>query len=258
VDTISDDELIAMYRTGDADAFDVLFDRHYRSVYNFALYMLSDRGRAEDILQETFLAVARTAKRYEPKGCFRTWLMRIVRNRCLNSLEAERVRRDALAGAAAGAVDHADADPTPEQCVQARELSDQLTRCIAELPDRQREAIVLFAFECRKPAKPALHSLPPRAVEFVKSRGDATFYEPAGCDRCHGQGYRGRTAIHEILIMDDRIRQAIADSKDVPAVRDAAIQSGMKTMLESGLEKAARGITSIQEILRVVPFGPNV
>ena len=147
MDAISDDELIAMYRTGDADAFDVLFDRHYRSVYSFALYMLSDRGRAEDILQETFLAVARTAKRYEPKGCFRTWLMRIVRNRCLNCLEAERVRRDALAGAAAGGAERAPSDPTPEQCAQARELSDRLGRCIADLPDRQREAIVLLAFE---------------------------------------------------------------------------------------------------------------
>lgn len=147
MDTISDDELIAMYRTGDADAFEVLFDRHYRSVYSFVLYMLSDRGRAEDILQETFLAVARTAKRYEPKGCFRTWLMRIVRNRCLNCLESERVRREAMAGAAAVAADFANTDPPPDQCAEARELSDQLSRCIADLPDRQREAIVLFAFE---------------------------------------------------------------------------------------------------------------
>jgi len=147
VDTISDDELIAMYRTGDADAFEVLFDRHYRSAYSFALYMVSDRGRAEDILQETFLAVARTAKRYEPKGCFRTWLMRIVRNRCLNCLESERVRREAMAGAAAVAADFANTDPPPDQCAEARELSDQLSQCIADLPDRQREAIVLFAFE---------------------------------------------------------------------------------------------------------------
>jgi len=58
--------------------------------------------------------------------------------------------------------------------------------------------------------------------------------------------------------MNDSIRQAVWDSKDVSAIRDAAIQSGMKTLLESGLEKAARGITSIQEVLRVVPFGPNV
>ena len=121
-----------------------------------------------------------------------------------------------------------------------------------------QDLVRMLCPDCRKPSKPALHSLPPRAVEFVKSRGDATFYEPAGCGRCHGTGYRGRTAIHEILIMDDRIRQAVADSKDVSAIRDAAIASGMKTMLESGLEKAARGITSIAEVLRTVPFGPNV
>jgi RNA polymerase sigma-70 factor (family 1) len=146
VDAISDDDLISMYRNGDAEAFEVLFDRYYRSVFNFALYMVHDSGRAEDILQETFLAVARTAKRYEPKGHFRTWLMRIVRNRCLNCLEAERVRREVLKEAAVDAPDACN-DPTPEQCVQADELSGQLRRLVMDLPERQREAIVLFAFE---------------------------------------------------------------------------------------------------------------
>lgn len=55
----SDDELIRMYREGDADAFDVLFDRHHCSVYNFGCAMLEDRHDAEEVLQETFLRVAR-------------------------------------------------------------------------------------------------------------------------------------------------------------------------------------------------------
>ena len=146
VDAVSDDDLISMYRNGDAEAFDVLFDRYYRSVFNFALYMVHDSGRAEDILQETFLAIARTAKRYEPRGHFRTWLMRIVRNRCLNCLEAERIRREALKEAA-DRPDVSSREPGPEQCAQADELTGQLRRLVMNLPERQREAIVLFAFE---------------------------------------------------------------------------------------------------------------
>ena len=77
---LTDDDLMAMYRKGDADAFDTLFDRHYAAVYNFARRMLLDSHRAEDVLQETFLAVMRTAEHYPSKGFFRTWLLRICRS----------------------------------------------------------------------------------------------------------------------------------------------------------------------------------
>ena len=61
--------------------------------------------------------------------------------------------------------------------------------------------------------------------------------------------------IHEILIINDQVRALVSDSLDVSAVRNTACQTGMKTLLIDGLEKASQGITSIDEILRVVP--PN-
>ena len=106
---------------------------------------------------------------------------------------------------------------------------------------------------CKQPADPPLHSLPPAAVEFIQQTPDATFHAPQGCDECKGTGYRGRTAIHEILVLDDAVRQAVASGGDMAAIRNAALASGMKPMLVSGLEKAARGITSLREVLRVVP-----
>jgi len=106
---------------------------------------------------------------------------------------------------------------------------------------------------CKQPADPPLHSLPPAAVEFIQQTPDATFHAAQGCDECKGTGYRGRTAIHEILVLDDAVRQAVAAGGDGPAIRNAALASGMKPMLVSGLEKAARGITSLREVLRVVP-----
>ena len=95
MESVSDDDLMRMYCNGDADAFDTLFDRHYTSVYNFARTMLGEAAGPEEVLQETFLAVARSARQYSPRGRFRSWLMRIVRNRCLNRIVVQVQHRDA-------------------------------------------------------------------------------------------------------------------------------------------------------------------
>ncbi|HUT35220.1 MAG TPA: ATPase, T2SS/T4P/T4SS family [Planctomycetota bacterium] len=107
--------------------------------------------------------------------------------------------------------------------------------------------------KCKEPATPALHSVPPAAAEFIQAHPEATFCGPKGCDACHGVGYRGRTAIHEILVPDERVRQAVAASAELAALREAALAAGMKPMLINGMEKAAKGITSVVEVCRVVP-----
>ena len=145
--SISDDDLIRMYREGDAEAFGVLFDRHYASVYHFARTILGRFGGAEEMLQETFLAVARTAKAYTPRGRFRAWLMRIVRNRCLNRIASERARRAALIESGLGVVECASDAPGPPRRAEANEHAQIVRAAVAELPDRQREAIALYAFE---------------------------------------------------------------------------------------------------------------
>lgn len=147
MENLSDDDLVRMYRDGDAEAFDALFDRHYASVYNFARAMLGNRGGPEEVLQETFLAVARTARKYAPRGRFRPWLMRIVRNRCLNRLESQRVRRAILGGGGLEFVEPASNEPSPAQNVETDEQSQIVRSAVGELPDRQREAIALYAFE---------------------------------------------------------------------------------------------------------------
>ena len=110
--------------------------------------------------------------------------------------------------------------------------------------------------KCRKPTDPPKHSMPPEAVELLWTLKDAEFFGPVGCEHCH-QGYRGRTGINEILMMNDPIRQIVSETADVLAIRDAACQGGMKTMLQNGLEKAARGITSIEDVIRVAPRDVN-
>ena len=144
---ISDDELIAMYRDGDAEAFDALFDRYRAPVHNFARSMLRTPAAAEDVLQETFLAVARATTRYEPRGRFRIWLMRIVRNRCLNWLASERVRQAVIAETDLEIVAPESNDPPPARRLEAHEDLRLVREAIWRLPERQREAIVLYAFE---------------------------------------------------------------------------------------------------------------
>jgi type IV pilus assembly protein PilB len=74
-----------------------------------------------------------------------------------------------------------------------------------------------------------------------------------GCGRCGGSGLKGRVAIHEVLQINDELRQLISSRAPEHAIRQAARKAGMRTLLEDGIEKAAKGLTTLEEVLRVVP-----
>jgi general secretion pathway protein E len=76
-------------------------------------------------------------------------------------------------------------------------------------------------------------------------------YKPVGCANCMDTGYTDRTAIYEILTMDEDIQQLILSNADANAIKRKAIENGMTTLRMDGAEKVLRGETSIQEILRV-------
>lgn len=78
-----------------------------------------------------------------------------------------------------------------------------------------------------------------------------TIYEPKGCERCGGAGYRGRVGVFEILTLSDEIREMIDRHAGASAVDKAAIAGGMTTMLDDGILKCRAGITSPAEVLRV-------
>jgi len=111
--------------------------------------------------------------------------------------------------------------------------------------------------ECRKKAKPNLNMIPPEAADVIKAAGEDVFFGPGGCPTCHGGGYKGRTAIYEPLVPDEGVREAMATGAHLAAIRNAALAAGMKTLVVDGVEKAARGVTSIEEVLRVATLGPN-
>lgn len=79
-----------------------------------------------------------------------------------------------------------------------------------------------------------------------------TFYKPIGCKHCNRTGYKGRVAIHEVLLMSDTIEASIVKGARANELEELAIEEGMQTLRQDGYEKAAQGLTTIQEILRVV------
>ncbi len=77
------------------------------------------------------------------------------------------------------------------------------------------------------------------------------FYEGQGCIECAGTGFRGRTAIHELLDLSDRIREMILDKKSTSEIRRAAREEGMRFLRESALDKVRLGLTTLKEINKV-------
>jgi type IV pilus assembly protein PilB len=79
-------------------------------------------------------------------------------------------------------------------------------------------------------------------------------YMPAGCKECDDTGYRGRIGVYELLVMDDVVRDAIASGQRDDQIRTLARSLGMKFMEEDALDKVAAGVTTLDEVMRVVPF----
>ncbi|MHC4976838.1 MAG: GspE/PulE family protein [Planctomycetota bacterium] len=83
--------------------------------------------------------------------------------------------------------------------------------------------------------------------EIVAGR---TFFMGRGCDNCHGSGYKGRTALFEIMCIDDDLRDLIMNEASTALLRDAARKRGMTTLRESGLRAIYEGLTTIDEVVR--------
>ncbi len=86
--------------------------------------------------------------------------------------------------------------------------------------------------------------------DIYKRIGNA--YAPVGCNVCHGTGYRGRIGIFEILYVDEEMKELIAAKAATSQLWNLARKKGAKTMLEDGIIKAAKGMTTIEEVLRVI------
>jgi len=79
----------------------------------------------------------------------------------------------------------------------------------------------------------------------------AEVYEGEGCDDCARTGYRGRSGIFEILLVNDVIRPLILKRSSADIIKDASVQQGMRTLREDGWQKVRTGVTTVAEVVRV-------
>ena len=103
--------------------------------------------------------------------------------------------------------------------------------------------------KCKKEYKPSEHELSEFGVLKDRIKG-IKFYKGEGCSECNGSGYRGRTGLYELFIVNDLIKNLIKKQENLTVIRNAACDAGMKTLLEDGFNKVIEGVTTIEEVLR--------
>ena len=105
---------------------------------------------------------------------------------------------------------------------------------------------------CREPFQ-ASHDLVDRLeLGRLAGPGPIRLYRPVGCDACHGSGYRGRTMILELMICSDAIRTLVLRHAEAREIQAEAVRGGMQTMYMHGLQKALGGMTTVDEVMRVI------
>ncbi len=104
---------------------------------------------------------------------------------------------------------------------------------------------------CREAYAPPMEELRQLDMSADRLEGHSVYRAGPGCAECKQTGYRGRTGIHELLVIDDDVRSLIMRAADSSAIRRAAAAKGMTSLREDGAEKLLAGMTTVEEILRV-------
>ena len=127
-------------------------------------------------------------------------------------------------------------------CVEPYLVSSSLIAIIAQRLVRR------VCPDCKRPMAPAPHELRDLGLEEDK---DATFFVGEGCSRCFQTGYRGRTGIYEVMLINEAIQEMIYRQETAGQIKRLAVQAGMQTLRMDGARKVLAGITTLPEVLRV-------
>jgi len=104
--------------------------------------------------------------------------------------------------------------------------------------------------DCKEAYKPDRESLQSIGITPEMAEG-RTIYRGRGCPSCLDTGFRGRTGIFELMILDEPVRNLILKTSDANAIKDKAVERGMLTLRQDGAQKVLNGITTIEEVFRV-------
>jgi RNA polymerase sigma-70 factor, ECF subfamily len=142
---LADEDLISLVAQGDAEAFAVLYDRHGRAAYSLAYRMMGEHHAAEDLVQDAFLKVWRSATSYRAdRGSVRTWLLSIVHNRGIDQLRSLASRRRTQEKIEASAPKSQPSEAFAESWRNSQR--DQVRKALGTLPKEQLKILELAYF----------------------------------------------------------------------------------------------------------------
>ena len=151
---VSDEDLMMACRRGDMSAFELLVRRYQDALVNYIHHIINDYHRAEDLAQETFLRVFKSASRYEPKASFKSWLYTIATNLSKNEIR-NRNRRNTyfiadLIEEGETVYDSgfmADTRYQPDILYEKKERQQLIRKALNQLPENQRLALTLVTYQ---------------------------------------------------------------------------------------------------------------
>ncbi len=145
----SDQTLMLQLQAGDLRSFDTLVKRWEKQLLNYCYRMVNDIALAEDLRQEIFLRIYRSAKTYRPTAQFSTWMYRIATNLCLDTLAKQQRRKEtpiaAYLESESEGVDERLIDPSdaPDTVVVKKETETRVRSALARLPEDQRIVVIM-------------------------------------------------------------------------------------------------------------------
>src|SRR5438093_2321775 len=145
-----DVRLMCLVGTGDTQAFEELIERHQSLVAGTVARMLGSNSEVEDIAQQVFIRVWKSARRYTPRAKFTTWLLKITRNLVFNELRRSKRHAHVPLQTNPGAEEFPlkdEVNPAPDASLLETELQQAIEEAIQRLPETQRMALVLRRYE---------------------------------------------------------------------------------------------------------------
>ncbi len=145
--SLSDQELVALAREANADAFEVIYDRHATAAFSLARRICGTRAMAEDVVQDAFLSFWRRLDRYDAaRGELRSWLLRIVHNGAIDRLRGSRLHEGRRVGDD-GIEERLQAPERTDLEVEQREQAREVRGALEALPSEQRQVVELAYFD---------------------------------------------------------------------------------------------------------------
>jgi RNA polymerase sigma-70 factor, ECF subfamily len=140
----SDQELVSMAMSGDEQAFAEIIELYQHSVYNLTYRMLNDAREAEDAAQETFLRAYRNLHRYDSNRSFKTWLLSIASNYCIDLIRRWRKLSWLSIDDLLPSLELTSPEPTPEDMTIRKERQNTLQNLLEKLAPDYRAAVVMY------------------------------------------------------------------------------------------------------------------